>query len=945
MGFFLTLVLLAASILLSELLKPKVNNENARPTDLGDFNFPTATEGRPVPIVFGTVKLSGPNVIWYGDLRPQAITNKVKTGLFSSKRIVVGFRYRLGIQMAMCRGPIGSLLRIFVDDEELWSGNQNTDGTISINKPDFFGGEDNGSGGIVGNVSVRLGSNTQTAPSYLTTHQSVGGQTPNYNGTAFVLLERVLLGTSTSIRPWAFEVRRIPNGLSLTSGEAAINSGNDANPMNVLFEILTNTEWGLGLPSTDIDTAKFAAAAAVLAAEGNGISMVIDSPREVSDLINEIQRQIDGVVFLNRATGLWDVKLARADFTVGTLPLIDSSNLIEMSDFSRGSWAETQNIVNVQFTAREREYQTTYATAQDMANMRIQGNQIVKSELRFPGVKNSNLANQIAWRELRVGSTPLARARLVVNREFYAVNPGDPVRWTDADLGFSDLVMRVVRADFGELTANRITLDLVQDLFSTVVPSFASPSAGDWTPALNTMVDIASVDRKLFEAPRAFTDRDPSLPGVWPRIWAGFRGQSGAVSTRLVLTSDQTELGSVAGFLLVGELGSALAPAYATNGTLVFAASPDTKAEILASLASATQADIGVALSNLILIGNEFLAFTGVSDPGGNNIQLNGLIRGLLDSAPPIDGHSIGERVWLIHIAGGLTDSSFPGSSSVTLRPLPESTTDRLLFASATNSVVSIDNRHQRPYPPINPRAQGTSLFNTAFTFSVDTGSAVPGTGNNGRGIALTAIRRDFRQSNEVSKLLDETSLPADFPSANTTEYRLVVRDGSNTLLYTDDWQSTIPGVSRNRVLAGNAGVLPASLRVTCETRHTVDATVFTSLQNMAFACNINSGLLSGLTALGALATNVVSTLWTAPGTGTYNCGIDDALPTGALQVRINGGSWTDVITGVATTGTFSATAGDDLEFRHTATATPDQFRFASLTPPSGTAAYAVLVI
>src|SRR5690606_10544182 len=84
--FFTLLAVFAVLMVLSTVLKPKPQIENAKPAGLGDFKFPTAAEGRPVPIIWGTVKQEGPNVVWYGDLRPRAITKKIKTGLFSSKR-------------------------------------------------------------------------------------------------------------------------------------------------------------------------------------------------------------------------------------------------------------------------------------------------------------------------------------------------------------------------------------------------------------------------------------------------------------------------------------------------------------------------------------------------------------------------------------------------------------------------------------------------------------------------------------------------------------------------------------------------------------------------------------------------------------------------------------------------------------------------------------------
>lgn len=39
-----------------------------KPHSISDLNAPTAEEGRAVPVVFGTVKVTGPNVLWYGGL-------------------------------------------------------------------------------------------------------------------------------------------------------------------------------------------------------------------------------------------------------------------------------------------------------------------------------------------------------------------------------------------------------------------------------------------------------------------------------------------------------------------------------------------------------------------------------------------------------------------------------------------------------------------------------------------------------------------------------------------------------------------------------------------------------------------------------------------------------------------------------------------------------------
>lgn len=69
-------IVLVASMLISYALAPKPA-QPPKPT-LEDFDLPTAEEGRPIPVVFGTVWVSGPNILWYGDLDTEAI--RVKGG-------------------------------------------------------------------------------------------------------------------------------------------------------------------------------------------------------------------------------------------------------------------------------------------------------------------------------------------------------------------------------------------------------------------------------------------------------------------------------------------------------------------------------------------------------------------------------------------------------------------------------------------------------------------------------------------------------------------------------------------------------------------------------------------------------------------------------------------------------------------------------------------------
>lgn len=65
------LVVLVVASVISYALAPKPPVPT--PPSLQDFTVPTAEDGRPVPVIFGEVWVTGSNVLWYGDLATSPI--------------------------------------------------------------------------------------------------------------------------------------------------------------------------------------------------------------------------------------------------------------------------------------------------------------------------------------------------------------------------------------------------------------------------------------------------------------------------------------------------------------------------------------------------------------------------------------------------------------------------------------------------------------------------------------------------------------------------------------------------------------------------------------------------------------------------------------------------------------------------------------------------------
>ncbi len=70
-NFWVQIIVMIVLAVISYALAPKP--PKPKPPSLEDFSAPTAEEGRSIPVVFGTVWIRDPNVIWYGDLRTEPV--------------------------------------------------------------------------------------------------------------------------------------------------------------------------------------------------------------------------------------------------------------------------------------------------------------------------------------------------------------------------------------------------------------------------------------------------------------------------------------------------------------------------------------------------------------------------------------------------------------------------------------------------------------------------------------------------------------------------------------------------------------------------------------------------------------------------------------------------------------------------------------------------------
>jgi hypothetical protein len=135
----------------------------------------------------------------------------------------------------------------------------------------------------------------------------------------------------------------------VASLRGAFGNGPDMNPAHIISECLTNRDWGLGYSWVEIG-ASFNTAADTLYTEGFGLSLIWQQDSSIEEFIASVLDHIDATLFIDRRTGLWELKLIWADYVAAMLPLFDETNVVDWGRLGRRSPSDLVNSVTVRFT-------------------------------------------------------------------------------------------------------------------------------------------------------------------------------------------------------------------------------------------------------------------------------------------------------------------------------------------------------------------------------------------------------------------------------------------------------------------------------------------------------------------------------------------------------------------------------------------------------------------
>lgn len=621
-----------------------------------------------------------------------------------SKKVTTGYRYFMGLHMGLCSGPIDSLLEIRVGDRQAWTGNVTASGSTTINAPELFGGEER-EGGVQGTLDVMMGEPTQAANGYLTSKQ--GSPQPAYRGMVGVVFRQGLIAANNPyIKPWAFRMRRILKGWQAdsvwNSAKAAITLpggvGQAMNPAHIVYECLTNAEWGMGYGSSLIDLASFSAAADVFFAEGLGLCLKWTRQQPIEAFIQTVVDHAGAVFAQDRRTGLFILTPLRGGYDPETLPLFDESNVITIDSYQRAATPEAVNEITVKFeelaTGKE-----SAVTVHNLANITAQGAVVTQSKT-YPGLPTAELAIRVALRDLRAVSTPLAKVRMRVTRAGYALLPGSLIRLSWPPLGITNLVLRVLRVNTGTPTDSSIELEASEDVFALNSTAYVAQPPIGWQDPNNAPQPAAN--RVVTEAPLYELNR--SLSSAELAALSGDESYLYVVAGKPTSDSFAFEIRTRPG--TSGAFQQAATGDFAPTATLAAAIGPGDTAATLTNLSDAELVTTG---TYAIIGGTEvvrvdtFNATTGAITLG----------RGVLDTTAK--AHALGAVVYFADLFDNTDGVERVDGEQIEVKLLPRTGRGQLAEGSAPTDSITFDQRPFRPYPPGRLRIGGLT-YPTSIT-------------------------------------------------------------------------------------------------------------------------------------------------------------------------------------------------------------------------------------
>lgn len=660
------------------------------------------------------------------------------SSILHPKPVIVGYRYFMTLQMGLCRGPIDEIVQINVADVRAWpvpDGHPNaggglvciaqgpddtgvklfengdystvtsdhintylgpTNGIEQIDAPNLFGG-DKREGGIKGKLSIFMGAATQTIPTYIKT--MLGGRVPDFRGLVTLWYDGLLCSLNPYPKTWTVRVRRTVSGWDGEVWEptlATIWMGNGTikamNPAHIIYECLTNRDWGRSFPRAFIGSS-FAVVAQTLFDENFGLCLRWNRQDDLSDFIQEVIDHIGGSFYVDRTTGLLEMSLLRDDYDPDLLLLFTyDTGLISLEEDETVARDDLTNevIINWHDPLKNKDRQVRM---HNLAGVQSIG-ATKTSTTTYDGLPTAKLALRVAQRDLKAATNSLKRYKITLDRRARAIIPGSVFKIQALDKGIGEIILRAGKVSNAGGTSGAIAVEAVIDVFGLPSSTFVSEQPSEWIPPDRTPV-VAS---KRFLREATYGDFVQSLSSA---DLAAVDVDSSAVATIVARPSTASQ-----SYRIASRIGSA---EYKVIGSGVFAPYAEIVGDIGPYDTTVTfdnGIDLGlVTVGGAVQIESEIVRLDDITSDDGISGTMT-IARGCVDTIP--HGHLNGTGFFFIDGAVGSDGLEYTLAEDVDVKIITVTSTQELDIALAPADTVNIKARQGRPWPPGKVLVNGT---------------------------------------------------------------------------------------------------------------------------------------------------------------------------------------------------------------------------------------------
>ena len=566
-----------------------------------------SSQGLTLPVIYGRTRVAG-NLIWYGDfitIEHKTTTQQGGKGGGGVTQEDIKYTYEAAVMLALCEGEISGVGRIWRDKEKF-------DSLAQLR------------------LTLMRGGDEQPLWTHLAQAKHAD-QALNYSGTAYLCSPNYELTKSAQIYQHNFEVI----GKLGYSGSIP-----DANPRDIIRDLLTNQRYGCGFPAESIgDTDRYSN---YCRAVGIFLSPAYTEQGEAQRNISELLEQTNSAAVFSQGR-LKIVPYGDGNYRGnGAAYIADNKAIYDLTDddfivsgaedpvnVERKTNADAFNQIQVEYLDRDNDYNVAIAEVKDQANIEQYGLR-PKEAVKMHGICNGKVAQKVAQQLLQRALYVRNEYEFKLGWKYCLLEPMDIVTLTDAGLGLNKTPVRITEIEEDEEGVLSVKAEDYPVGVYTTSEYPTQPSLG-YSADYNVSPGNAHAP-VIFEAPLQLTGGEPQIwmatagGDMWggAEVWVSTDGDS---YTRVGVVNHKARFGSLTAALPSGA---------------VFDRTNTLSVEISAGQITGGTEQDSRDLLTLSYVDGEFLAYANAELKGVGRYTLGNLTRGAYGSA--IDSHAAGSQ-------------------------------------------------------------------------------------------------------------------------------------------------------------------------------------------------------------------------------------------------------------------------------------------------------------